>query len=434
MIPSRATLGLLFLWAIVGAAAPFWGWGRDVWLLSGAGIAVLLASDAVWLRRCAGPLIERTAEAACALGARSQIRLRLTHGGRRPQRLQVHDRVPPAFEWQELPQQLRVLPGAWAEVSYTVRAVRRGEWCFGKVDYRLCSPLGLWWQRRAGASEQTVRIFPDFQAVARYTLLARDDRLRQIGIHARQRRGEGRDFFQLRDYRIGDAMRQIDWRATSRLQKAISREFRDERDQRVVFMLDHGRRMHSKDGELSHLDHALNAVLLLAYVALRQGDAVGLLTFGGESRWIAPKKGLGFLNTLQNAIFDLESSPFASDLNGAVEEVMTRLSRRSLLVLITNLRDDADLDTVAMIRMLQRRHLVLLASMRERALTDTLAQEPKTFRQALTTAALHHYLRYREDAHRRLTRTGAYCLDAEPHRLPLLLVNRYLDIKQAGAL
>ena len=137
---------------------------------------------------------------------------------------------------------------------------------------------------------QTVRIYPNFSVLTRFAILATDNRLSQIGMLQRRRRGEGLDFHQLREYREGDVQRQIDWKASARMPRLISREYQDERDQQVLLMLDCGRRMAARDDALSHFDHAVNAALLLAYVSLRQGDAVGLLTMSGETRWMAPRK------------------------------------------------------------------------------------------------------------------------------------------------
>lgn len=434
MIPSRRCLWLLGAWS--AAALGFslfpslpYGWWPSAGILS-----LVLVLDAVRLWRHPGIEAQRQALRSLALGCKATIRLKLQNETQKPVTVIVHDHVPDALEYSELPVQTRIPAAGWAEVAYWARAIQRGTHTFGVVEYRLASPWGLWWrQRRAGAGQE-VRVYPDFEAVAKYTLLARDNRLRELGIHKRQRRGQGREFHQLREYRVGDSLRQIDWNATSRLMKAISREYRDERDQQVVFMLDHGRRMHSRDGELSHLDHALNAVLLLAYVALRQGDAVGLMTFGGSQRWLAPRKGPSFVNTILNAVFDLQSTREASDIYAATEDTLRRIKKRSLFVIITNLRDDPPEDIVSVVRLAQRRHVVLLASMRERALMDATAQPPQSFSAALTIAASHHYLRHRRRAHRQIASLGAHTLDVEPYKLPRFLVNRYLEIKTSGGL
>ena len=287
-----------------------------------------------------------------------------------------------------------------------------------------------------------MKVYPNFAAVAKYALLATDQRLSQLGVLKKRRRGEGLEFHQLREYRVGDASRQVDWKATSRMRKLISREYQDERDQQVFFLLDCGRRMRALELEggdgLSHFDHALNAVLLLSYVALRQGDAVGLLSFAGDRRFLRPRKSVATVNRLLNELYDLDATPRAPDYLEAAREAMVRLPKRSLVVVVSNVRDEDDETLAPALKLLQKRHLVLLASLREQELDrvlDPKAGEPvQDFQGALRAGALHEYLRHRRAAFERLRGLGVQTLDVVPGRLAVSLVNRYLELKGAGRL
>lgn len=434
MTPANSTLVLGGAWLLVALAASLWPPAAPLWSGCGALLLLLLLIDAVRSRGRAPLEAERHLAGALPLGARSSVRVRLKNRVGRPLRVELWDHTPAELLCRDLPLSATIPARQGAELEYRVRALKRGALSFGPIEYRFASPWHLWWRRVRVPAAREVRVYPNFQTVAKYGLLARANRLGELGIHRQQRRGEGTDFLELREYRVGDTLRQIDWSATAKLQKTISREYHDERDQQIIFMLDHGRSTHSKDGELSHLDHALNALLLLAYVALRQGDAVGLLTFGGESRWVAPGKGTTYTNVILNAVFDLPSTLAVPDVREAAELLMRRVPKRSLVILITNLRDDPGEAFAPVLRLAQRRHMVLLASMRERVLADVLGRPVVTHRDAVTTAAVHRYLREREFAHRRLSRAGIHCLDIEPHRLAPQLVSHYLAIKRAGAL
>ena len=179
---------------------------------------------------------------------------------------------------------------------------------FAPADVRVRSRWGLCELLERLGTTEVRRVYPDFAQVARYAWLAGDRRLQEIGIKTYQQRGEGTDFKQLSEYRVGDSVRHIDWRATLRLGKPIVREFQDERDQCVLLLVDCGRRMRADDRQgaigTTHFDQVLNAVMLLTYVALKQGDAVGAMTFGtpaGEERSFAPRKGAHALNALMGA-------------------------------------------------------------------------------------------------------------------------------------
>jgi uncharacterized protein (DUF58 family) len=305
---------------------------------------------------------------------------------------------------------------------------------FGTVQTLLDSRYRLWQRTLKLAEPMTVKVYPDFATLAQYALLATDHRITAMGIHKRRRRGEGQDFHQLREYRVGDTLRQIDWKATARTRKLIAKEYQEERDQSVVFLIDGSRRMRTRDGPLSHFDHALNAMILLAYVALHQGDAVGVQSFGGDLRWLAPKKGNGFLNTLIRTVYDLQPTLQPADYTHAASLLMTRQRKRALLVLLTNLRDEDSDELSAAIGLLKQRHVVLLASLREHVLDDLLNKPVETLPQARLYGATCHYLAARERCREKLYKQGSLILDVPPQELPIAVVNRYWDIKRSGRL
>ena len=279
-----------------------------------------------------------------------------------------------------------------------------------------------------------MRVFPNFAAVRKYAQLATSHHLSQLGIHKKRRRGEGMEFHQLREYREGDSLRQIDWKATARMRRLISRDYQDERDQQVVFLLDCGRRMRTRDGELSHFDHTLTAVLLTAYVALREGDATGLLTFAGEERWLPPRKSGAALDELLKTLYDLQPTPVATDYLAAARVFMTRVRKRSLVILVTNLRDEEDDTLLPALRLLRARHLVLLANLREQSLERALEDPVTDFDSALLHGAVHDYLDQRRKSFERIHAQGVLSLDVLPEQLSVTLVNRYLALKRGGAL
>jgi uncharacterized protein (DUF58 family) len=190
--------------------------------------------------------------------------------------------------------------------------------------------------------------------------------------------------------------------------------------------------MAARDGPLSHLDHALNAALLLAFVALRQGDAVGLMTMGGIERWLAPRKSQVALNGLLAHSFDLQPTLASPDYHTAAVALMTRLRKRALVVLLSNLRDEDNDGLKSAVSLLRQRHRVVVASLREPILGAALRAAVPGLEDALTHAATAEYLERRQRAFARLELGDVPCLDVEPEALPLALVNRYLDLKRQG--
>ncbi|HTO54529.1 MAG TPA: DUF58 domain-containing protein [Myxococcota bacterium] len=434
MSPERRLLALTGAWLALAAAAALEPRLLAVWAAAGLVLALLAFADAAALFRTGPFEVTRELPAALAVGVSSRVTLSVANRGVRPVRLRVFDHYPPRFETHGIPRAAELAPAERTHFEYELRALARGARRFGRVELVVASTLGLWRRSLRAGAEQEVRVFPNFRAVSRYELLAAANRAGELGIRRRPRRGEGLEFHQLREYREGDSLRQIDWKATARLHRAVSREYEEERDQQIVFLLDCGRKMHARDAALSHFDHALDAVLLLAHVALRQGDAVGISTFSGERRFLAPRKGIGQLTRLMNTVYDLESSTRASDYLAAAESLAAALHKRALVVVVSNLRDEDHEDLLAATRLLGRRHLVLVASMKEVALSEALDQPVRDLDSALTHAATQQYLLARRRAHERLRKAGALALDAEPRALAIALVNGYLDVKRSGVL
>ncbi|MDR2111662.1 MAG: DUF58 domain-containing protein [Candidatus Accumulibacter sp.] len=442
LLPHRNLLFAVAAWVGASVAAIPLPALLPVWRTAGLLLLAAALADAWLALRRGNPLhVERRMNAIWPLGVEQKIRLRVqlreSTGGGSGRRLRglLFDHHPDAFAVHDLPLPFNVAPGEWIEPAYRLTANERGDHRFGEVHARLDSPFRLWHTQHRCADAAEARVYPNFARVTQYALLATDDRLAQMGVLRRWRRGEGSDFHQLREYRRGDPPRSIDWKATARVRKPIVREYQDERDQQIVFLLDCGQRMLTRDDTLSHFDHTLNAMLLLAYVALRQGDAVGFGTFAhAEPRYFPPRKSAAALPLLLDATYDLQASAQTSDYLAASDLLCRRLRKRSLVILLTNLRDEDDATLPAALEQLRRRHLVLLASLRETGLDKLRRNEIGDFDDALGYAAAIEYLQARQRQFARLRGQGAHLLDTSPKQLPVALVNRYWDMKRGGVI
>lgn len=184
------------------------------------------------------------------------------------------------------------------------------------------------------------------------------------------------------------------------------------------------------DGELSQFDHCLNSMLLLSYIALRQGDKVGVMKFGGKSRWLSPLKGTHQMPTLLNHLYDYETSSRPSDFREAVEQIMIMQQRRALVIVLTNLRGEDGDDLTESLAQLRKRHLVVLASLKEKAVDDIQSTEQiESLDDALGVAAAQLYVDERTQVLAKLNQGGIQTLDESAQNLPIALCNRYLDIK-----
>jgi uncharacterized protein (DUF58 family) len=448
IIPSRRTVQVLAAAAVLCAGA----------LAAGVPLALVVQASVVavaagvlwgaidlwrtlsaWRRH---PLrTQRALPDALALGVPRVLQLTLVNDGPVSWALDLFDEVDPRLDFSGLPQRLHVPAGKRLDLRYSVTPRQRGPVALGATQLRLRSRGGSFELLRTIGAGQRLHVYPNFAAVARYAWLAGDRRLAQIGIKTYPRRGMGTDFKQLREYQQGDPIRHIDWKATLRHQRPIVREFQDERDQCVIFLLDCGRRMRADEGmasaDGSHFDQALNALMLLSYVALKEGDEVGALTFGnpvGQQRRFAPRKGGATLNAMMARLYDIEPSATHSDYLMAAQDLLRAQHKRALVIVLTNFRDEDAAELTPALKLLRTRHLVLVASLRERVLRELSEQPITQDRHAIEVAGAHLFEQARSDAFARVVGHDALSVDVEPQQLAVSLVNRYHAVKRGGLL
>ena len=440
MRPGSRLLLLLLCWAALSllpvlAAAFASGW-RDsallIWVLAGLALALWAVLDARRLSARPAPAAERSLPAALSVGVPQTITLRLS-GGRPGEIWNLADHHPDDDSHTGLPREV-TLAADITEVRYRYRPSRRGPVAFGDIEVWLPSPARLWQDRRRVAAARTVPVYPDFSPIARAALAVDKSQLR-FGNRQQPRRGQGLEFHELREYQPGDSPRRIDWKASARRRHLITRHYQDEQNQSLWVLLDAGRRMKLPVGDLTLFDHGLNATLLLAWSALRQGDRVGSLLFSRDTpRWLSPVHGPSGIQTLLKGFYDVHPQEHASDFSQAARYFHGRWQRRSLVVLVSRLHPEDSDDLLAAVTLLSRRHLVMVADIRLPE-QEALHQAPvQDLDDALRLAADAQEQEHRRALHVRLRRAGANVVAATPERLAERLGQTYLALKRAGRL
>ncbi len=428
--PTKWLVRLLILWTLLGLVVVFWEPAFGAWKLMAAILGGLALFDALVALTSKRPGAERTLPGRFAVGVEGEVTVRLLNKSGRPIHLSMFDGVPEASDCQLLPWTGWIKKSGYVDVTYPVALNERGETTFDKVHVLESSLLHLWARNSQVGEEGATKVYPNYQPVLRYALLAMAHRQEQSGIVRKNRAGLSRDFHQLRDYQQGDSLAQIDWKASSKRQTLISRDFQEQRDQSVILMLDCGRRMRTLEGEISQFDHCLNSMLLLSYIALRQGDHVGVLSFGGTDRWLPPVKGTHAMTTVLNHLYDYETAPYPSDFSEAAERLLSHQRRRALIVILTNLRGEDSSELSEPLRRLRQKHPVVLASLREEGIGQMLNKEVENFDDALGYLGAEDYAAEREVTLSRIRAEGIVTIDATAQEFPVALANCYLDTRE----
>lgn len=428
--PTRPLIAILILWTLLGLAGSMYPPVKSWWGLMGSILAVVAAFDGLVVFVMRPPEAERTLPGRLAVGIEGEVPLRIVNPTRRHLHVAIYDGIPANCECEAFPWRGWIRAKGYLDLNYPITLPERGEIVFGKTHVLLTSLMGLWSRSCLVGAEGAVKVYPNYQPVLTYALMAMAHRQEHTGIIRKNRAGLSRDFHQLRDYQMGDSLSQIDWKASSKRQSLVSRDFQEQLDQSVILMLDCGRRMRTIDGEISQFDHCLNSMLLLSYVALRQGDQVGILSFGGTDRWLPPVKGGPAMTTVLNHLYDYETSPFPSDFSEAAERLLRHQRRRSMVVVMTNLRGEDAEELREPLRKLRQKHVVVLASLRESGIGEMLDGELKTFDDALGYLAAQDYAAEREAVLAGLRADGIVTLDETAQHFPIALANSYLDTRQ----
>ena len=397
---------------------------------------VVAVADSVLARRAARFEVSREVDDKLSLGAENSVALHLRSRCSRALRLAVKDTPPLAFDTPSRLRHATLPPQGEASVRYLTTPRSRGDFGFGDVFVRGVGRLRLsTWQVRF-ATAAPVKVYPNLLQVRRYELLARADRLREMGFRTLRIRGEGTQFESLRDYVPDDEYRDIEWKATARKRKPITRQYEIERSQNVMLLLDAGRMMLGEVGGMTKLDYAVNAALMLAHVACRKDDAVGLVAFGRRvESFVPPRKGTAQVGRILEQLYSLQPALEEPDYRAAFALLSGRARKRALVVIFTDLVDaDASQRLLAHVIALHPRHLPLLVTLRDTDLERMAARVPEDEEQAYQKAIAAQTLAARDAALAAVRTRGALVLDVAPGELTVQAVNEYLRLKAAGRL
>ena len=426
---ALTVMGFAALWLIPGKAGVIAGiGGLIVVAIAGAIDYVLLPG-----RRD----IQVTRDLPTLLGLGDTVAAILTIESRwgRSVRATISHELPGTFTVIS-PLPLEVSPHSTVAVPLELTPTRRGTVALGDLALRLTSPLDLLARiLRVPLGGEAV-IVPSLSNVRRFRLMALQHRLRDVGIRALRRRGEGRSFAGLREYVPGDDPRNIDWKATARHQRVMAREFTIERSQTVIALVDCGRAMTQMAGEFARIEHVLSAAMLLTDVASVSGDQVGALAFDEIVRAYVPaQRGRVALAAVREALSGVAASMAEPDYASAFRTLALRQRRRALIVFFTDVMDArASRTLIAYLGRAAARHVVVVVAIRNDELfaaTRPTAASPLAI---YTSAAAEELIQEREEALVRMRRAGVAVLDVSASQMATAVVNRYLEIKARGLL
>lgn len=324
-------------------------------------------------------------------------------------------------------------PSGRAQFQYAILPPERGAYVFGSLSIRWRTPLGLVAKQDSYPLSTPIKVYPALRHLGRYRLAFQRGQRLEAGAVRWRLPGIGTTVESLRAYTADDDSRWVDWKASARMPTLISRQYEVERDQPILLMIDCGRVMRDRLDHLRRLDHALEAALLLGYVAAHHGDKVGLLAYGpaGVIRYLPPRGSPRQIYRLVDFAYGLSAEPGESRLERALGFLQTTHRKRALVLLLTDFSSRSHLErSLPMLRLLSRRHHALVTAVRDPGL-DRLAHSPVSSPlDLLKQRAALDLLEERKRFISSLREQGADAMDLTPHALTPAVITRYLDLKR----
>jgi uncharacterized protein (DUF58 family) len=400
------------------------------------GLVLILARDLALLPGRSGYQIRRLMPEPFSLGEREEVRVVIENPAAAGLNARVADHAP-----DDLKPQPREVEGTFdaagrIELPYHTSSPRRGAYRFGAIDLQVWRSDG-WWRRQLRLPlPHEVAVFPNVVAIKRIQLTLRRGLRAMSGLRRAKPPGASTAFAGLRDYVRGDDIRRVSWTATARRDHPVVVEVEAERGQQVMIAIDCGRLMTAPAGELDKLDHAVNAALMLAWVAQAFGDRVGLMTFDDRvTNFIKPERGPAQIRRITEALYAIRPDYVEPDFGHAMTHLSLRVGRRSMIVILTDLQDpEASKELVAHALRLAARHLVLVVAMSDPAVLSARHAPITTSSRAYEWAAAEEFMASRRESFELLRRGGVLGLDVVAGNLSPALVERYLELKERALL
>jgi len=409
----------------------------DLALIAANG-ALLVAAIVDWALtpRARRLQVERSVPGIVALDSEAEVVWKVRNPSRRRLRVRLADELVPSLGADSRRARLVLPPLGSATARTRLRPQRRGRFDPTTITLRVQGPLGLAARQGRVTVPGVLRVYPPFHSRDEAELRLSRSRVLQVGLRAAQGRGGGTEFDSLREYSVDDEFRRIDWAATARARKPIVRTYRVERNQTVLVLLDSGRTMAGRVEGVPRLDHAMDAVMMMTAVATRLGDRAGLVAFSDQVRGVVgPSSGRAQLSTVTESMYQLEPELVESDYRGAFVETLGRFRRRALLVVLTELAEQAIAQTLMpALPLVVRDHLVIVAAVRDPAVARWASAVPIEAGAAYRKAAAVQASEQRRLTVAKLRGLGAVVIDATPGRLAPELADAYLKVKSTGRL
>ncbi|CAN5134031.1 DUF58 domain-containing protein [soil metagenome] len=364
----------------------------------------------------------------------NDVRIHLENKYPYPVFLEIVDELPVQFQARDQNYKATLGPFKAKLLTYKVRPVKRGEYTFGAVNVFVKTVLGLLKRRYRFDNEQMVPVYPSFIQMRKYELLAISNRLNEVGIKKIRRIGQNREFDTIKDYVAGDDPRTVNWKATARRNRIMVNTYQDEKSQQVYALIDIGRAMKMPFEELTLLDYAINASLVISNIAMLKYDKAGIITFSKKVHKVLPaeRKGLQMYNIME-LLYNTKTGFQESDYGRLYATIKQRIRQRSLLLLFTNFETLSNMQRqMQYYRRMSKDHLLVVIFFENTELRAFLDKKPSNMQEIYYQTIAEKFSYEKKLIVKEMEKFGIHAVYTSPQNLTVNTINKYLELKARG--
>ncbi|GHC53400.1 DUF58 domain-containing protein [Ulvibacter litoralis] len=350
--------------------------------------------------------------------------------------LKIIDELPIQWQIRDFKIETVVKPSEEKKFTYTVRPTERGEYHFGNLNVFSSSILGLVSRRQQFSAEAMVPNYPSFLQLKKYDFIAFSNRLKFFGLKKIRRIGNTMEFEQIKEYVAGDDIRNINWKATAKKSELMVNQFQDEKSQPIYSVIDKGRVMKMPFNNLSLLDYAINATLVISNIALKKQDKAGMFTFSRkiEDRVVAQRRS-SQMNLILESLYNVKTDFSESDFSRLYVDIKRHVKQRSLLLLYTNFETmDALHRQLPYFQAINKTHLLVVIFFENTELKEFTDRKASNTREIFEKTIAEKFRYEKKLIVNELHKYGIQTILTAPEALTVNTINKYLEIKARGLL
>lgn len=369
-------------------------------------------------------------------GDDNPVQILVTNSYNTAMNLNIIEELPAIFQKRDFEIKSSLEAGASHTFNYTLRPVERGEYRFGALNIYASSTLGFVKRRYRVSQDAMVPVYPSFLQMRKFELMAFTNRLRDHGLKKIRRLGHTMEFEQIKDYALGDDVRNINWKATAKRNALMLNQFQDEKSQPVYSVIDKGRVMKMPFEGLKLVDYAINATLVISNIALKKGDKAGMFSFSRkvENQVIAQRRA-SQMNLILETLYNLDTDFNESDFSRLYIDIKRKITQRSLLLLYTNFETlDALHRQLPYLQAIAKNHLLVVVFFENTELKKMLTQPALSTKEIFEKTIAEKFVYEKKLIVNELNAYGIQTILTEPQQLTVNTINKYLEIKARGLL